>query len=154
MMYLIESAFNNNILFLTIIVILVILSVTVYLLYNQNKIIKEELLRKNKEISKEEPTPVVETPPKENEIEDLQSLTRELEMLPKEHTINMTQYEKEQEENAIISYEELLNESKINKTNEEPINLPREKNPQTDSYTHEEEVLKELKQLNSLLIKE
>ncbi len=42
------------------------------------------------------------------EIEDLQSITRELEMLPRERKIEMTPFEAEQEETAIISYDELL----------------------------------------------
>ncbi len=45
------------------------------------------------------------------EIEDLQSITRELEMLPRERKIEMTPFEAEQEETAIISYDELLRHS-------------------------------------------
>lgn len=44
-------------------------------------------------------------------IEDLQSLTKELETIPREKTIKMTPYEAEQEETAIISYDELLKQN-------------------------------------------
>ena len=40
--------------------------------------------------------------------EDLLSITRELELAPKERIVKMTDYEKEQEKKAIISYDELL----------------------------------------------
>lgn len=44
-------------------------------------------------------------------IEDLQSLTKELETIPRERTIKMTSYEAEQEETAIISYDELVKQN-------------------------------------------
>lgn len=44
-------------------------------------------------------------------IEDLQSLTKELETIPRERTIEMTPYEAEQEETAIISYDELVKQN-------------------------------------------
>ena len=44
-------------------------------------------------------------------IEDLQSLTKELETIPRERTIKMTPYEAEQEETAIISYDELVQQN-------------------------------------------
>lgn len=44
-------------------------------------------------------------------IEDLQSLTKELETIPRERTIKMTPYEAEQEETAIISYDELVKQN-------------------------------------------
>ncbi len=43
-----------------------------------------------------------------NEKEELESISKELENLPKERKVNMTDYEAEQEEQAIISYDELL----------------------------------------------
>lgn len=43
-----------------------------------------------------------------SEKEELQSITRELETIPRERKIEMTPYEAEQEETAIISYDELL----------------------------------------------
>lgn len=50
-------------------------------------------------------------------IEDLQSLTKELETIPRERTIKMTPYEAEQEETAIISYDELV------KQNDKPLEI-------------------------------
>lgn len=46
-----------------------------------------------------------------DEMADLQSLTKELETIPRERTIRMTPYEAEQEETAIISYDELVQQS-------------------------------------------
>lgn len=61
-----------------------------------------------------------------SDIEDLQNISKELETLPRERTVKMTPYEEEQEEKAIISYEELLSKtSDINITqsvvDEEPV---------------------------------
>lgn len=42
---------------------------------------------------------------------DLKNVTKELESLPKERTITLTPYELEQEEQAIISYDELVTQS-------------------------------------------
>lgn len=52
-------------------------------------------------------------------VEELQSITKELETLPRERKIEMTPYEAEQEETAIISYDELIkhNDVKIDNTN-------------------------------------
>ena len=52
-------------------------------------------------------------------IEDLQSITKELEILPREKTIELTPYEEEQESRAIISYDELLKATKFGYTDEE-----------------------------------
>lgn len=43
-----------------------------------------------------------------SEAKELQSITKELETLPRERKIEMTPYETEQEETAIISYDELI----------------------------------------------
>ena len=55
--------------------------------------------------------PVIELPVmeqrEEEEVFDLRSISKELESLPRERTINLTPYELEQEEQAIISYDEL-----------------------------------------------
>lgn len=52
-----------------------------------------------------------------SETDELQSITRELETLPRERTIKMTPYEAEQEETAIISYDELIKHSEEKNTN-------------------------------------
>lgn len=52
-------------------------------------------------------------------VEELQSITKELETLPRERKIEMTPYEAEQEETAIISYDELIkhNDERIDNIN-------------------------------------
>lgn len=89
------------------------------------------------------------------------------------NTIDLTEYEKEQEEKAIISYDELINSTKNKKINYESdellnntisvrkVNLENltsdveeEKtnvNVKVISYQHEEEFLRALKQLQKLL---
>lgn len=56
-----------------------------------------------------------------SEAEELQSITRELETLPRERKIEMTPYEAEQEETAIISYDELIrhNDEKMEEQNKQ-----------------------------------
>ncbi len=96
--------------------------------------------------------------------DDLQAITRELEMIPRERKIDMTPYEEEQEEKAIISYDELLSKtSQVNLdyneiNNELPIEVPKIKKVVEEkekveviSYEHEEEFLRTLKQLQELL---
>ena len=46
-----------------------------------------------------------------SDAEELQSITKELETLPRERKIEMTPYEAEQEETAIISYDELVKQN-------------------------------------------
>lgn len=93
---------------------------------------------------------------------ELQNITKELEKAPKDRNVEMTAYEAEQEEKAIISYDELVKHSK--ESNEEDIVEDNDKvsefeiknnNDDTfefdDLYRHEEGVLKALKELNNLL---
>lgn len=107
----------------------------------------------------------------EGELLDLEALTKKLEE-NKGMNVDLTAYEKEQEERAIISYEELLSKtsnSKINYEEEEVIdditikkvdlaNLISEVeetnqavNVQVISYNHEEAFLQALKQLQQNL---
>lgn len=107
------------------------------------------------------------------DIEDLQSITKELEILPKEKTIELTPYEEEQESKAIISYEELINNThndEINYSNTqsdenveikqvdlektgniEIVKVEEPKNTKS-SYSHEEEFLDDLKSLQHELL--
>lgn len=157
-MYLIDIVFDKYFLYLLAIIILVVLATTIYLLYSQNKTIKDEINKqKMLDLNKEEKISVNNDssalkPEINTEMEDLQSLTRELEAIPKEHNINMTPYELEQEEKAIISYEELVKENNENTDAKIDISL-RNKNVLDDetTYTHEEEYLQELKNLNKIL---
>ncbi len=100
-----------------------------------------------------------------NETEELLNITKELEKIPKERTIKLTPYEEEQEQTAIISYDELVNKDgivyddsreedglSIKKVDldhtpevkeEKDISLPRE------NYAHEELFLNRLKSLQN-----
>lgn len=99
--------------------------------------------------------------------EDLVHITKELENLPKERTIKLTPYEEEQEQTAIISYDELIKAGEeiaysdvvdngdvsikqvdLDKTTE--INLNKEDNKiPRETYAHEELFLNKLKSLQS-----
>lgn len=101
---------------------------------------------------------------------DIKSTVEELSQT-KSQNINLTDYEKEQEEKAIISYEELVNTIKKNEINYEEENTPNKdvKIRKIDldnldkecnrepvkvrlmTYEHEEEFLRSLKQLQKLL---
>ena len=101
---------------------------------------------------------------------DIKSTVEELSQT-KSQNINLTDYEKEQEEKAIISYEELVNTIKKNEINYEEENtlnkdvkirkidldnLDKECNREPVkvrlmTYEHEEEFLRSLKQLQKLL---
>ena len=127
--------------------------------------------------------PVIELPvmeqKEEEEVFDLRSISKELESLPRERTINLTPYELEQEEQAIISYDELVTQSipllEISKELREEVLTPYdynleekigivEKNEQVvpeptsevkpindNKYDHEESFLDSLKNLKSSL---
>ncbi len=102
-----------------------------------------------------------------DEVEDLKNIITDIEK-NKPSELTFTDYEKEQEERAIISYEELLAKNKSgnisyeDETNDEvsikKINLdtlveePKKEKPISFySYEREEEFLKKLKALNELL---
>lgn len=108
----------------------------------------------------------------EGELIDLETLTKKLQAEENDERITCTEYEKDQEEKAIISYEELLqkrNKYAINYEKEEVIddlivkkvnlNDLVNKNDQEEikeevrviSYQKEEDFLSALKELNSLL---
>ena len=109
----------------------------------------------------------------EAELIDLEGLTKKLKEEEQNNRVNFTEYEKDQEEKAIISYDELLKRSNsyaINYEKEEvlddlivkkvnlndlvnrEIEIPKEKEEvRVISYSHEEAFLNALKELNSLL---
>ena len=79
-----------------------------YNIYSEQKEeTKQDLLEQMVEESKEERVLI----PEIEEDFDLKNVTKELESLPKERTITLTPYELEQEEQAIISYDELVTQS-------------------------------------------
>lgn len=94
-----------------------------------------------------------------NDTMELKNITKELESIPKERKVNMTPYEAEQEEKAIISYEELLNQNKdviietsdISSESEVDVNKVLDNVVVTTSYAHEEKVLESLKALLNTL---
>ena len=88
--------------------------------------------------------------------QDLIDLTKELELAPKEKTIELTPFEEEQEQNAIISYDELFdNDNKIQYNEEEvkddvtikKVDLEETKPEPKDNYEHEENFLARLKSI-------
>ena len=149
MNFLVMQNNNTNLTFYVIFIILIALSLVMfYLVYSQNKQLKEQ-----------------------SEIEELQALTKELAIIPREKRIEMTPYEEEQEQRAIISYDELLkrgNNQDISYSNEENIDdilvkhvdientnkidlkqINREFDKST--YEHEETFLNNLKNLQKTL---
>ena len=166
MTFLFDSIANSDVfVFIIIIFLLVVSMMMVYLVYSQNKQLTEELMLRDKKNREAEA----------NKELDLRQLTKELEQAPKEKNIELTNYEAEQEEKAIISYEELVNANqvqninysdfdkaddivvkKVDLENTGPLSINEIKETVKEakepiSYAHEEEVLKNLKQIQSLL---
>lgn len=86
---------------------------------------------------------------------DLEDVTKTLETLPKGRTIQLTDYEMEQEENAIISYDELVTQAipklEISKELKEEV-LPIPENQEySNDLDYEEAFLDNLKNLNKSL---
>ena len=88
--------------------------------------------------------------------QDLIDLTKELELAPKEKTIELTPFEEEQEQNAIISYDELFNndnnipykeEEVKNDVTIKKVDLKEIKEEPKDNYEHEENFLARLKSI-------
>ena len=163
----------------------------VYLIYSQSKVnvynnkredeveenITYNIFNDNKEEVKEE-IPLLEQMVEESkeDVFDLKNVTKELESLPKERTIQLTDYEREQEETAIISYDELVTQSiprlEISKALKEEVleeydydvEVPEveeikeevkenvvEETTTTSNYDHEESFLDGLKDLKNSL---
>lgn len=154
-----------------------------YNIFNDNK---EEVNNVTSEVVQEVPVmeqvvmeqPIIEQK-EDEEVFDLRSISKELESLPRERTITLTPYEMEQEEQAIISYDELVTQSipvlEISKELREEVLTPYdynleekigivEKNEQVvpeptpevkpvsgNNYDHEESFLDSLKNLKSSL---
>lgn len=144
----------DYILYFSVLTLIVLVVSLIYILKNNEE---EDILKK----------------PVQNEMEeeiDLKNIVNTIDEKPKP-IIDMTEYENEQEEKAIISYEELLktapipiqyekeqmidNEIQVKKIDLEKLshNSMEENKVEIKSmaYYHEEEFLKTLKQLNELL---
>ncbi len=94
-----ENVANSDVLVYIFVIFLIVVSMMmIYLVYSQNKQLTQELMLRDKKAREE----------KKNQDLDLKTLTKELESAPKERNIELTKYEAEQEEKAIISYEELV----------------------------------------------
>ena len=171
MSYLLDSITNSNIMLFLIIVLLIFIAMTiVYIIHLQIEANKIKEKRQDVPVFKEEVKP-----PVNQESLELQSITRELETIPKERIVNMTPYETEQEEKAIISYDELIQKNypgaisysdtssdddilvkKVDLEDTQRINIEKikeekEKVENLLNYEHEEQFLMELKELNNLI---
>ncbi|HIS18321.1 MAG TPA: hypothetical protein IAC02_06915, partial [Candidatus Coprovivens excrementavium] len=135
----INTITESDSVFVILVIILVAISAAMfYLIYSQNKEMKE-LARKNslndrdstkvekeEELPEEGPELVKLTDEKipdkleytkalwQKDDFDLLSVSHELESLPRERKVSLTPYEEEQEEKAIISYDELVNRKNEN----------------------------------------
>ena len=153
---LLDSIMESDLAFFTIVGILLLIALFMaYLIFAQNK---EYMLRNNRideEVNKvQEESEVLpnnnsEEKSANDEMRELQDLTVQLQTIPKEKIVEMTPYEEEQEENAIISYDEL-----VSRTMELP-QLAKQEEKLADSieinYDHEEKFLEELKKLRDIL---
>jgi len=114
--------------FSVVLLIVLIVSLIYFIKINDDVFAPEEQKNESKNILDkveiETPEPQIYDENEEGELLDLAALTKQLEE-NKSLNIDLTEYEKEQEERAIISYEELINKTnnaKINYENEEVIN--------------------------------
>lgn len=193
MLNIIDTITESDSVFVVLVIILVAISVAMfYLIYSQNKemkVLAKQNRQKNYETKKvfeseelpdEGPNLVKVTDDKipdkleytkalwQKDDFDLLSVSQELETMPRERKVNMTPYEEEQEEKAIISYDELVNQRNedINYSNEYKKNendilvkqVDLDKTKKVDlseidnkDYKHEEEFLKSLKDLQEVL---
>ena len=191
-----DSLAGNDIFFYILIVLLAIICFAMfYLIYSQNKEMNNELKRQrlekelddalkednfvvNQEVKPEIIQPTSLSIPEKlemtksfyiNDSNELRDITKELENIPRERKIEMTPYEAEQEEKAIISYEELLSKTnsmniqmddnlvdnvqtgKFENQSEEVVKNEKQMVNPVPSYRHEEEFLNSLKQLQQTI---
>ena len=170
---------NSDALYYILIILLVIISlVMVYLMYSQNKELSKHLMEKNKQVKNEEKEEIKKyeevesldgreellevsrmTIPKHleytqslfsnTELEELQSISKDIEENYKDRQNDIDTYEEEQEESAIISYDELLSKTQvIPKVEEKEI---KETKLVDENYSHEEDFLNRLRNLNDNL---
>lgn len=170
---------NSDALYYILIILLVIISlVMVYLMYSQNKELSKHLIEKNKQVKNEEKEEIKKyeevesldgreellevsrmTIPKHleytqslfsnTELEELQSISKDIEENYKDRQNDIDTYEEEQEESAIISYDELLSKTQvIPKVEEKEI---KETKVVDENYSHEEDFLNRLRNLNDNL---
>lgn len=202
-MYLLEVLSRTNIMIILFILLIIFILITLlYILLTKNE--QEELSRQsfnNKQEEKIADELTIDEHLNKNKIDDeesaclsleelpikkiedkepdLESITKELETIPKEYTFNMTPYEEEQEQKAIISYDELVKQSengsivynedyekkddiddivvkqvdldKTGKIELDPIKKAQNTHVSISSYKHEEEFLESLKKLQEII---
>ena len=159
LVFLLDSIIVHDLLLILVVISLIIISVTmVYLVYFQKNQVKKDNDQNSDTL-------------------DLRELSKKLENLPKNTTMNLTDFEKDQEEKAIISYDELLNNKNnvsigyekselkdnievkkidLDNTGELELDpLKRQANTKISlvTYEHEEEFLKKKKKLQYFLDK-
>ena len=146
MSYILDNSSNSNVMLFLIIVLLIFIAITiVYIIHMQIEANNNYHIKSNVD----EAPPVVQQAQKvkvEDDNLDLQSLTQELSTIPRERVVNLTPYEEEQEEKAIISYDELVNNTKEDFVSD--IEDKKDRVVNLVDYSHEEEFLEELKELN------
>ena len=139
---------SNPIIYVLFAILFIVIIAILLLLYLQNKEMHENM--GNNDINNDLNNEVRENINNQEitDNNDLQSISKELEQLPKEHTVDMTQYEIEQEKTAIISYDELVKQA-----NDLPVLKDKPVNDQivNNNYQHEEAYLAYLKQLKENL---
>lgn len=168
--------FIDYVFFFSVVILIILIVSLIYFIKINDEVFEEPKVEEPKKdilenIQVEVPTPDIYDENEEGELLDLQALTKQLEA-NKTLNIDLTQYEKEQEERAIISYDELLKKTgsaQINYENEELVdditvkkvdlanlvsniedNEPKIK-VQVISYDREEAFLQALKQLQQNL---
>ena len=154
MSYFLDITISDKFMYCFLIVLLILVLIAlIYITIKQNRNIIKQINKKNIYDSNDK---VIESSSKE--IEDLQSLTKELENIPKGKNVQLTSYEEEQEQTAIISYEELVKQNQKNSENISEMDLPKlsnrkinTENNSNNSYEHEEEFLNNLKELKKSL---
>ena len=180
---------SDGVFYFIVIVLILICLVLFYLIYSQNEQTIQTVKKVNlndldeEEIKQEvtqditEEVSISDTSVNLETSDELQSISKELETLPRDRKIELTKYEEEQEEKAIISYDELISktgnvsivysDTVVNEDNDvlvkqfdlentgkielDPIKKELNSKVEVISYEHEEAFLKALKQLQSML---
>lgn len=168
--------FIDYVFFFSVVILIILIVSLIYFIKINDEVFESSKTEDSKKdvlenIQIEAPTPDIYDENEEGELLDLQALTKKLEE-NQGLNIDLTAYEKEQEERAIISYDELLKKTgntQINYENEEVVNditvkkvdlanlvssvddNERKIKVQVISYEREEAFLQALKQLQQNL---
>lgn len=120
--------FIDYVFFFAVVILIILIVSLIYFIKINDEVFETPQEEPKKDvlssIEVQTPTPDIYADEEEGELLDLQALTKKLEE-NKNMNIDLTDYEKEQEERAIISYDELLMKTgnvEINYENEEIVN--------------------------------